>query len=99
MTVEEPVDPIEVAQLRMPFAVERELATAALRTWLCRRGFFAPKTLRDEAVLDTLQPLCWAAWIVNATALVTWTADSNEGSHRSAWAPHSGSLPLVFGHI
>jgi hypothetical protein len=99
MKVEEPVDPIEVAQLRMPFIVDRDPATAALRTWLGKRGFFAPKTLRDEAVLESLQPLCWAAWIVNATALVTWTADSNAGAQRSSWAPHAGSLPLTFDNI
>ncbi len=99
MTVEQPQDPIEVAQLRVPFTVDRELAQKALRTWLGRRGFFAPKTLRDEAVVESLQPLCWAAWIVNAHATVTWTADSDAGSLRSAWAPHAGVMPLELGNI
>jgi hypothetical protein len=99
MKVEQPVDPVEQAALRVPFSVERELATAALRSWLGKRGFFAPKTLRDEAVFESLKPLCWAAWIVNATAQVSWTADSDAGSHRSAWAPHAGTVGLQFGNI
>lgn len=99
MKVEQPVDPIEVARLTLPFVVTREQAAASLRGWLGTRGFFAPKTLRDEAVLDTLTPLCWAGWIVNATAKVAWTADSDADSHRSAWAPHSGIVQESFGNI
>jgi hypothetical protein len=99
MKVEQPVDPVEAAMQRVPFTVDRELATAALRAWLGKRGYFAPKTLRDEAVFESLNPLCWAAWIVNATAQVSWSADSDAGSHRSAWAPHSGTVQLEFGNI
>lgn len=99
MKVEQPIDPIETAQLRLPFSVDRETATLALRTWLGRRGFFAPKTLSDEAVIETLQPLCWAAWIVNAKAQIAWTADSDHNSHRSSWAPHSGVVSIEFGNI
>jgi hypothetical protein len=99
MKVEQPVDPIEVAQLTVPFKVSRELAQAHLRTWLGRRGFFAPKTLKDEAVFESLTPLCWAAWIVNATAEVSWTADSDAGSQRSDWAPHAGVIHERFGNI
>lgn len=99
MKVEQPVDPVEHATLRVPFSVDRGLATASLRSWLGKRGWFAPKTLRDEAVFESLKPLCWAAWIVNATAQVSWTADSDAGSHRSAWAPHSGTVGLDFGNI
>jgi hypothetical protein len=99
MNIEQPVDPIETATLRVPFTVDRDLATAAVRTWLGKRGFFAPKTLRDEALIEHIQPLCWAAWIVNAEALVTWTADSDAGSERSAWAPHSGQTRQTFDNI
>ena len=42
MTIEQPVDPIEAAQLRIPFSVDRAEAEAGLRGWLGRRGFFAP---------------------------------------------------------
>lgn len=99
MKVEHPVDPIEVAELRVPFSVSRETAETSLRGWLSRRGWFAPKTLSDEAVVDSLMPLCWAGWIVNADAQVAWTADSDAGSLRSAWAPHAGQLPLSFDGI
>jgi hypothetical protein len=99
MKVEVPVDPIEVAQLRIPFKVGREEATSALRGWLGKRGFFAPKTLKDEAVLESLHPLCWAGWLVNATASVAWAADSDADSHRSAWAPHAGQVSMAFANI
>jgi hypothetical protein len=99
MKVEQPIDPIETAQLRLPFSVSRDEAQQAVRVWLGQRGWFAPKSLSDEAVIETLQPLCWAAWIVNAKALVSWTADSDHGSQRSAWAPHSGAVSVEFGNI
>ncbi|HEX5059707.1 MAG TPA: hypothetical protein VFV99_10125, partial [Kofleriaceae bacterium] len=99
MTIEQPVDPIEAATLRVPFLVDREAATAALHTWLGKRGYFAPATLRDEAVLETITPLCWAAWVVNAEAVVAWTADSDYGSGQSRWAPHSGHVKQSFGNI
>jgi hypothetical protein len=99
MKIEQPADPIEVAVLRVPFTVDRDTAQTALRAWLGKRGFFAPKTLRDEAVIEALQPLCWAAWIVNAQAQVAWSADSDAGSQRSDWAPHSGVVDIDFGNI
>ena len=96
MAIEQPVDPVETATLRMPFVVSRTVAEASLRGWLGTRGWFAPETLRDEAVLETLVPVCWAGWIVTARAHVTWTADSDADSRRSAWAPHSGAAHLTF---
>lgn len=99
MKVEQPVDPIEVATRRIPFAVDRARAEQGLRAWLGKRGFFAPKTLSDEAVLESLHPLCWAAWMVDAHASISWTADSDAGSQRSDWAPHSGVFSEVFNNI
>lgn len=99
MAIEQPIDPIETAQLRLPFSVDRDAAEAALHGWLARRGWFAPKALSSEAVLESLTPLSWAAWLVNAEALVTWTADSDAGANRSAWAPHAGSVSLGFHDI
>jgi hypothetical protein len=90
MTLEQPHDPIEVAQVVLPFAVDRVAARRALHDWLGARGWFAPRTLRDEATLDSMHPLCWAAWRVDATAEVAWTADSDAGAGRSMWAPHAG---------
>ena len=99
MKVEVPIDPVEVARVRIPFRVGRDEATAALRGWLGKRGWFAPKTLKDEAVLDSMHPLCWAGWLVNATALVTWAADSDADAQRSAWAPHAGQVSMSFDNI
>jgi hypothetical protein len=99
MVIEQPIDPIETARLRLPFSVDRDAAETALRGWLARRGWFAPRALSDEAVLESLTPLSWAAWLVNAEALVTWTADSDAGADRSAWAPHAGQVSLAFRNI
>ncbi|HET7500009.1 MAG TPA: hypothetical protein VFK02_03375 [Kofleriaceae bacterium] len=96
MQIEQPIDPVEVARVRVPFAVDRDAAEAALRGWLARRGFFAPRELSREAVLDALAPLSWAAWRVNAEARVAWTADSDAGARRAAWAPHAGEVSLAF---
>jgi hypothetical protein len=99
LEVEQPVDPIEVARLRVPFSVDRDAATVALRGWLRTRGWFAPKQLHDEATLESIAPLGWAAWIVNAKAEVAWACDSDEGARRSAWAPHAGRLTLELGDL
>jgi hypothetical protein len=99
MAIEQPIDPIEAAQLRLPFSVARGAAEAALRGWLTRRGWFAPRALSSEAVLESLAPLSWAAWLVNAEALVAWAADSDAGANCSAWAPHAGQVSLGFHDI
>ena len=97
--IEQPVDPIEAAMLAVPFAVDRASATASLRAWLARRGWFAPSALTAEAVVEQLVPIQWASWIVNARANVAWTADSDAGSRRAAWAPHAGEVQLEFGNL
>ncbi len=99
MNVEEPVDPVEVATRRIPFAVDRGTAETQLRSWLGSRGFFSPKSLRDEAVIESLHPLYWAAWIVDTQAAVSWTAVSDAGSQRSDWAPHSGVVSMAFDNV
>jgi hypothetical protein len=99
MAVEELHDPLETATLKLPFTVTREMATEALRRWLGKRGYFAPATLRDEAVLESLTPLCWAGWVVSADASIAWTADSDHDHHRSAWAPHAGQTRMRFDQL
>ncbi|MBI4704563.1 MAG: zinc ribbon domain-containing protein [Deltaproteobacteria bacterium] len=96
MRIEQPVDPVDQADWILPFAVAPELAQAALRQWLGSLGFFRPGDLATSATLAGLHPIWWAAWIVDASALVSWTADSNAGAQRAAWAPHAGQahLPL-----
>ena len=99
MTIEQPVDPVEQAEQRVRFTVDRDEAAAALRHWLGERGWFAPRQLASEAVLESLTPLAWAAWRINAIADVAWTADSDAGAERSAWAPHAGQIELGFHDI
>ncbi len=99
MAIEQPVDPVEAARLRVPFTVDRATAEAALRGWLGSRGWFAPPALAGDAVFESLTPLSWTAWLVNAEARVAWTADSDAGAQRSAWAPHAGEASLSFRDI
>jgi hypothetical protein len=94
MHVEEPVDPVEHPEARVSLSVTHEQAKAALKTWLSKRGFFAPTKLAAESTVDSVHPLWWAAWVCDVDAKVSWTADSNEGSARSDWAPHSGQFPM-----
>jgi hypothetical protein len=99
MAIEQPVDPLEAARVRVPLTVGRDAAEAALRGWLARRGWFAPPALSRDAVLESLTPIAWAAWRVTADARVTWAADSDHGADRSAWAPHAGEAELAFRDI
>ena len=99
MAIEQPIDPVEAATLRLPLGVDRVRATAALRTWLGSRGWFSPAALHEDAVLESLTPIAWAGWVVSAHATVAWTADSDHGARRSAWAPHAGKVPMRFDAI
>lgn len=94
--VEVPIDPIERAQVSLPVGVDKPTASAALRGWLGRRGWFAPGDLASAAALDSMQLLHWAAWVVDAKALVSWAADSDHDSRRSRWAPHAGQTSMDF---
>jgi hypothetical protein len=99
MEVEQPVDPVEQAEWILPFAVDYDSARHALRAWLKSLGWFRPSDLAHAATVDSLHALHWAGWIFDAEAHVTWTADSNAGSRRSAWAPHAGSTPFKWDNI
>jgi hypothetical protein len=99
MRLEEPEDPVESAEWALPFLVDERAAQAALRGWLGTLGFFRPSDLARGARVDTLRPLCWAAWIFDARALVSFTADSEVGSRRSSWAPHAGQTPMEFASV
>jgi hypothetical protein len=99
MKVEEPIDPVEEAELILPFAVDRTRATGALRGWMGSLGWFRPGDLSAAATVEKLEPLYWAAWIFDADARVTWTADSDADSRRSSWAPHSGSARFTWRNV
>jgi len=99
MKVEEPVDPVEKAQALLPFGLDKQRATEALRGWLSKRGFFRPGDLASASTLDNIRPLYWAAWVCKAKAQLSWTADSDAGSHRSSWAPHSGETHIEWDNL
>lgn len=99
MKPEQPTDPLEKAESFLPFLVDPQSAHGALHHWLGSLGWFRPSDLAKTASVVGLRPLYWTAWIVDATALVSWTADSNAGSRRSDWAPHAGQTPMNFGGI
>jgi hypothetical protein len=88
--IEHPEDPIEVADGFLAFRVDEASARRALVAWHESLGWWRPSDLSGAAVVDAMQPLYWVGWIFNADATVSWTADSDYGSRRSAWAPHSG---------
>jgi hypothetical protein len=99
METETPVDPVERAEWVVPFAVDRAAAGLALRRWLRSLGWFRPRDLSSGATIESMRPLHWAAWIFDADAVVTWTADSDQGSLRSAWAPHAGKATFTWRNI
>ena len=94
MEVETPEDPIEEAQTFLVFRVDAEQAKAALQQWMGTLGWFRPRDLSSKSTVDSLQPLWWAGWVFDADVVVSWAADSDAGSGRSAWAPHSGRMSL-----
>lgn len=96
MRLEEPVDPIEQAEGYVPFTVPHEHALEAVKRWMSSLGFFRPADLAASSTMEHMHPLWWAAWMIHADALVSWTADSNAGSGRSDWAPHACQTSLAF---
>jgi hypothetical protein len=83
----------------LPFTVSPEQAHAALDHWLGSLGWFRPSDLRSSSRVQELRPLWWVAWIFDADTLISWTADSNAGSRRSAWAPHAGQTHVQFRNL
>ena len=92
-------DPMEQSEGFIPFTIDQGEARGALRHWLGGLGWFRPTDLSSEARLEQLKPIWWVGWVFDAEALVSWTADSNAGSGRSAWAPHSGRTGMTFDNI
>ena len=99
MEVETPEDPIEEAQSFLVFRVDAEQAKAALSQWMGTLGWFRPRDLSSKSTVDSLKPLWWAGWVFDARVDVSWAADSNAGSGRSDWAPHSGRMSLALEHV
>lgn len=99
MRLDEISDPPEQTGGFLPFRVTKVEAQGALKLWLADRGFFRPRDLASRATLESLKPLFWVGWIFDARADVTWTADSDLGSQRSSWAPHSGETSMEFNNL
>jgi LSD1 subclass zinc finger protein len=99
LSLEEIRDPQEEVKQWMGFTVDRDAAVKALKNWLGRQGFFRPADMGSKAKVDDLQPLYFPAWMFDAEAEVSWAADSNLGSRRSAWAPHAGSTNITFDDV
>jgi hypothetical protein len=95
MQLERSLDPLEEAEAYLPFRVDPQAAQKLLRSWLSTRGFFRPSDLASSATLASLRPIGWVGWIFDCEALVSWTADSDDGRNRAAWAPHAGQSPLA----
>jgi hypothetical protein len=96
LALEEKADPVEQAEQHLSFAFERQTASEAYRRWLQTLGWFRPFNLASASRLESLHALWWVGWVVNADAVITWTADSDAGAKRAKWAPHSGELRTAF---
>jgi len=99
MKIERLVDPLEEAELHLPFQVDRDTAQRAVTSWLGSLGWFRPGDLKQKARIEGVRPLQWVGWVFDADALVSWTADSDLGSWRADWAPYSGQVELRFDDI
>ncbi|TWT66070.1 hypothetical protein [Allorhodopirellula solitaria] len=93
------LDPEEQTQWYLPMTVTLDQARDALQQWMGTRGWFTPSDLSSASQLTEIKPLWWVAWVFDAEAFVSWTADSNAGSGRSAWAPHAGQNQIRFDNI
>lgn len=92
-------DPLEQSEGYLPFTTGQDEARKAMRHWLNSLGWFRPSDLTTSARLEQLRPLWWVGWVFDAESLVSWAADSNAGSRRSAWAPHAGQVDMTFDDI
>jgi hypothetical protein len=97
--VERITDPLEQTEGYLPFTITSQQAHQALKQWLASLGWFRPSDLSTSAQLEHLRPLWWVGWVFDAESFVSWTADSNAGSGRSSWAPHSGQANIDFDDI
>lgn len=96
LEVETVEDPVEQTEHYLAFRVSPDEARRSLKAWFGRQGFFRVQDLRQRAQVEELTPLWWVAWVFDADATISWSADSNQDSRRSAWAPHAGQTPMTF---
>lgn len=96
LKLEEFIDPEEQIERRLPFTVTRSVAVDVYQQWTRRQGFFRPFNFASRATLESLRAVWWPAWMVEARAVATWTADSDAGAQKAKWAPHAGELQSDF---
>ncbi len=99
LEIESPADPLEEAQILLPFTVDRKRAQTAFRDWMGSLGWFRPGDLKSGARLETIQPLRWVGWVFDARASVSWAADTDHGTGRAEWAPHAGRAELEYDDV
>lgn len=99
LEIEHQADPLEEAEILLPFTIDRDRARVALGQWLGSLGWFRPGDLRSNARLETIQPLRWVGWVFDAKAEVSWAADTDENTRRADWAPHSGRTDLSYDDV
>lgn len=97
--IEHPADPLEEARILLPFTVDRNRARTAFREWLGSLGWFRPGDLRTDARLETIQPLHWVGWVFDASAEVSWAADTDRDTHLADWAPHAGRTEITYDDV
>jgi hypothetical protein len=97
--LESPEDPLEQAQILLPFTVSRASAEEVFRGWLRSLGWFRPSDLTSASRLESPQALWWVGWAVSTESLVSWAADSDVGTGRADWAPHVGQKEMVFDNV
>lgn len=97
--LEHAANPLEQAELFLPFQVDLIGARDAYRQWVSRQGWFRPFDLGSKATVESLQPMWWPGWVTDAQAWITWTADSDAGALNADWAPHAGDLHTEFAQL
>jgi hypothetical protein len=92
--------PTQQADEVVPFAVDQEKATAAIRAWL-GRGFWRPGDLTARARLTELRPVFLPYWCCDTTADVNWVADTNDtpAFADADWCPCGGSFQTSFANL
>lgn len=96
LELEEREDPPEEIDAHLPFTVSPARARAALEGWMEGLGWLHPGDLRSASQLEKLKPVWWVGWCFDASALVSWTADSDLGAKKADWAPCAGQEEMRF---
>jgi len=95
MQLKEQTDPILETESFLPFTVSIDEAKESLRSWLDAQGWFRPYDLVRKAKLESLKPIWWVGWLVDADILVSWTADTTHDAQQAKWAPAGGQCRVA----